>query len=163
MSPDSGTPPTDVSTSPVEAGEDAGMNDSQLRRLVGINGYMAYSNTLVGNPAPAIREQYLRTTNPVPGDLVLETSTYRHWAWQEDGDPGAALGILLRVVDEPVATQEEHAAMLAEGDYYVGDGETYADVPKERITYLRPLDGSVPEFRWHNADFIRVFSRAERP
>lgn len=152
----------DESEDALAARETGGMNEFQLRRLVGINGYMAYSNTLVGNPAPAISAQYQRTTHPFPGDLVLETSTFRHWASKENGEPGPALGVLLREVDEPVLSEDEYAALHEAGNYYDHKDETYADIPKERVIYVRPLDGSVPEFRWHNADFIRVFSSPER-
>lgn len=137
---------------------------SQLLRMVAINAYAAWTNTLVGNPAPAVKEQFERTTNPQPGDVVLETSTVWTWAKHSDEAPRdqyPALGVLLRVVQEPIVTAEQLSKLHAEGDHYVRAGETLDEIPKERVTYIRPLDGSVPEYRWTNASFIRVFASLE--
>lgn len=116
-----------------------------LLRLVAINAYVAYSNTLVGNAAPAIHAQFLRTKDPQVGDVVLETST----VWQksrhveETPTQFPQLGVLLRVAQEPYP-------------YEPGDYEDGEPIPTEKVWYIRPLDGSVPEYRWTNAIFIRV-------
>lgn len=128
--------------------------NAELRRLIACNAYAAYLNTLVGNPAPRIAEEGERTRAPQPGDVVLETSTI--WRWHDD--PGPALGVLLRDVREPIYSREEFDAMHAEGDYWDNPDEDYEILPTEQIFYVRPLDGSVEEFRWHNATFIRVHS-----
>lgn len=137
----------------------------QLMRMVAINAYAAYSNTLVGNAAPAIRQQFERSTKPQPGDVVYERSTIWQWARNADDAPldqYPGIGVLLREAVEPIATAEQLAAMHAHGDYYVRIDETLGDIPKERVFYIRPLDGSVPEYRWTNADFVRVFDSLDQ-
>jgi hypothetical protein len=125
--------------------------DFDLYRLIAINAYTAYRNTVVGNPAPAIAEQYARTTNPQPGDLVLEVSTIwkqSRYALEAPRAQYPELGFLLRVEMEPFPREE---------------GETEPDDgAREKVWYIQPLDGSVPEYRWVNANFIRVFTELER-
>lgn len=131
----------------------------RLLRLIAINAYVAYSNTIVGSPAPEVEAVGKRTVNLQPGDLIVERSTLWHWAKHADEAPATQypqMGILLRIVHEPIETQEELDALHAQGDYIVRPGETLADIPKELVFYIKPLDGSVPEYRWHNADFLRV-------
>lgn len=123
-----------------------------IYRLLAIAGYTAYSNSLVGSQAPKVAEYFERIRNPQAGDLVVETSTIHH----EDWNP-AALGWLLDIADEPVETEEEHRAMLAEGDYWKTKNEGYDAVPLERVWCVEPLDPDAPcPFRWHNADFISI-------
>lgn len=119
--------------------------ESRLFRLLAINAYAAYSNTIVGNPAPAIEWQGQRTCEPQVGDVVLETSTVWRWARYSDEAPSdqyPGIGVLIRVVREPIP--------IAEGE--TDDGAT------ETVHYIRPLDGTVPEYRWTNASFIRVLA-----
>lgn len=113
-----------------------------LLRLVAINAYAAYMNTLVGNPAPAVEKQGKRTQDPQVGDVVLETSTVWRVSRHVEDTPGEfhGLGVLLRRVREPCPRAEDEE----------DDGAT------EEVFYIRPLDGSVPECRWTNASFIRV-------
>jgi hypothetical protein len=146
-----------------EAKYDATLTDwrdtGRLLRLIAINTYVAYSNSLVGNPAPAVRAVYERKRNPQPGDIVMETSTIWRWAEHADEAPSdqyPAIGVLLRIESEPVCTQTALDEMHADGDYFVRLDEKLTDVPTERVFYIKPLDGSVPEYRWTNADFIRV-------
>ncbi len=116
---------------------------ARLFRLVAINAYRVYLGTLIGNPPPGLKALGERITNPEPGDLVLETSTIYKWAKDSEQAPLAqypALGVLLRKTREPFPGKEEDA-----------DPVTYEDV-----WYLRPIDGSVSEYRWTNANFIQV-------
>ena len=123
-----------------------------IYRLLAVAGYQAYNNSLVGSPAPAVAAYGCRVRNPQIGDLVVETSTI----WMDDWNP-AALGWLLDDLYEPVETEEEHEAMLAGGDYWKVEGESYDAVPSERIYYIDPLDPDAPSpFRWHDADFISL-------
>jgi hypothetical protein len=123
------------------------MEPHELARLVAINGYAAWSATLVGDPAPSVRALYDRMRDPQPGDLVLETST----GYREPWDPGA-LGYLDRVVMEPAMSPEQWAEGADEGE----------PLPYEQIWYVRPFvpteDGKW-EVRWHNASFIALPDR----
>jgi len=131
-----------------------------LLKLVAINAYAAYCNAMT-NRAPQYAAQFLRTSEPEAGDVVLEVSTvFRSKdAYEPIEGQFASLGILLRKVQEPVVSAERLAEMHAEGDYFKSPEETLDQIPKEVIYYVRPLDGSVPEFRWSNARFIRVLSK----
>jgi hypothetical protein len=117
----------------------------RLLRLIAINAYTAYRNTLIGDPPPALAAFGSRIRDPRPGDIVIETSTIYRWAQHADEAPSEqypSIGILLRVADEPFPCEE---------------GEIEPDEnARERVYYIQPLDGSVPEYRWTNADFIVV-------
>lgn len=117
----------------------------ELARLISHSGYLAYMNTLVGNATPAIRATFDRMRRPVPGDLVLEITTYNREPW----DPGA-LGYLVRVVDEIVHEPTEEDPYEEPFSY------------EERAWYVRPFvpteDGRA-EVRWHNAEFIALPDR----
>lgn len=146
----------------------AWMSDERRRiyllQLIAINAYAAYCNVLMGTSAPRGREIFERMTHPEPGDLVLETSTIWQAARHAEDVPKQlpCLGVLLRVVDEPVCTQADLDAMHAEGDSYTSPNESLADIPRERVWYIQPLDNSVPEYRWTNASFIQVFNSLEQ-
>lgn len=120
---------------------------ARLFRLLAVNAYHAYSHTLVGNAAPKVQAAYERMTHPMPGDVVLETSTIWTWAKHVDEEPMKQcpyLGVLLRTAREP----------------YPRDPEEQSEevVATELVYYIRPIDGSVPEYRWTNANFIALFS-----
>jgi hypothetical protein len=136
-------------------------------RQVAILGYSTYTATLVGDPAPFARRLNQRMRDPRPGDLVLETSTIWRLVPEAHGewDP-AALGYLLREVDEPAFTRAawevecaQEAAWHAEhypDEPYEPMEEFRVDAPPmERVQYLQRLDTG-GEFRWHNADFIAL-------
>jgi hypothetical protein len=127
----------------------------RLLYLLALNGYQAYRHTVVGNPAPQVANTFDRLTHPVPGDLVLEISTCQRWL-HSDRSPGHALGWLLRVVQEPVMTQDGLDQLHQEGDYFDTPDETIATIPTEKVFYVKPLDGSIESARWIDADFIVV-------
>jgi hypothetical protein len=102
-------------------------------RLIEALAYNLYRATIVGDPAPFVRELGTRMANPQPGDLVLETTTLRR-----PNSYGARLGRLLRIVDEPFP------------DWPDDEG----DAPLERVWYITLPDGR--EYRWTNASFIAV-------
>lgn len=90
------------------------------------------------------RDGWERAKNPMPGDLVVEMTT----AFRAR-DPMAQIpqiGILLRVADEPWPDWNE--------------AEEERPAPLETVYYVRPLDGTVNEFRWVNASFISPLSEA---
>jgi hypothetical protein len=118
--------------------------DFDLWRLIAIGAYTAYSNSLVGNPAPKVREYFERVSHPQVGDVVLEMSTVWRWAAHAVEAPRKQypeLGVLLRVTEEPFPAAE---------------GEEPDPTVTETVHYIQPLDGSVPEYRWTNARFIQV-------
>lgn len=135
----------------------AAVTDAFACRLIALNGYVAWSNTLVGDPAPKISEQFQRSNDPRPGDLVLETTTIFRWLPHVNVGPGVALGWLISKEDEPIMSREDFDAMHARGEHYNAEDETYESLPTESVYTLRPLDNSeIEEQRWVNANFIRV-------
>jgi hypothetical protein len=134
--------------------------DAELLRFVALNGYAAYRNCMGFPRCDDVESEFHRATNPQPGDLVLETSTI--WRWADKDSPGAALGRLLRVTNEPIMSAEKLAEMHANGECWGDPKETIDDIPTERVFYVAPLDRSVPEYRWVNADFIRLHDRHPR-
>lgn len=101
----------------------------QMREAI----YSAYRATLIGNPCQVTLKYYERTSAPVPGDLVIETSTI----WRSRGTTDLdAIGILDRVVREPIP------------DW----GEENGPAPTEKVWHIKTLDGR--DFRWTNANFI---------
>lgn len=96
-------------------------------------GYMAYRNSCVGNPAPAVKEFFDRSIAIEPGDIVLEISSI-HASWHT-GAAGKSLGRLLQITMEPCFETE--------------------DSPTEHVWHIESLiDKSVT--RWRNADFIAI-------
>ena len=139
------------------------MTEQELQQLA-ILGHSLYKVTLVGNPAPFVERLGARMRAPRPGDLVVEISTiYRLLRGQWDT---AALGYLLREVDEPAFTREAweaeraaeaawHAQHHPDEPYEPTEEFTTYDPPMERVQYLQRFDGN-GEFRWHNAEFIAL-------
>lgn len=123
-----------------------------IYRLVAVAGYQAYAHSLVGKPAPAVRDYFERVREPREGDLVLEMSTFRMEPWEPGG-----LGWLLEFKQEPIQSVADHKAMMEEGDYWKRPGESYDAVPYEPVWYIDPLDPfATSPFRWTNADFIAI-------
>lgn len=118
------------------------MSPAESERLIETLAYSLYLATLVGDPAPRIKELHQTLTHPQPGDLVLEISSIY------DARPeraGTRLGRLESFGYEPMWTPEEWAEM--------GE-ESSAAIPREKVYYITLADGR--EYRWHNAAFIVV-------
>lgn len=115
---------------------DGHQQTANLARLVAHSGYLAWTNTLVGDRAPVVTDCNKRMRDPQIGDLVLETSTYYREPW----DPGA-LGWLLSVDQEPWYTEEDGTVLI------------------EQVWYVEPFvpraDGEF-KVRWTNAMFIAL-------
>lgn len=111
---------------------------ADILEMLAKTAYSAYRFTLISGPQ-FTKDNFNRMNNPVPGDLVLETSTHYGRA-----KAGVRLGYLLRKVREPFPWSEEEIA------------DNGGECPTELCYYIRPLDGSVPEYRWTNASFIAV-------
>lgn len=137
-----------------DVGDEAYQRETALLNLIAINGYAAYRNTCVGDPAPRVREEFERSILPQPGDLVLEI-TGRWYTGDSDGIRWA-LGYLLRVTQEPVQSRDDFQQMHAEGDYWKSPDERYEDIPTEDVWYIKPLDGRLESVRWRNCSFIRI-------
>lgn len=114
------------------------------RRMMMDLAYVLYSATMVGDPAPKVADMYRRISNPVPGDLVLETSSFRRGEMK-------AFGILLAKRDEYWHTDEQWEEDLADGAYYASDTR-----PTEDIWYVQYGPNPDDICRWHNCSFIMV-------
>lgn len=110
-------------------------------RLVETLAYNLYLSTLVGDPAPRIKQLGDRISRPVVGDMVLEVSTIH-----DETRVGTRLGRLVREALEPMYTPE--------GWYAEGNAGPDEPIPRERVQYIELSDGR--EYRWHNARFITV-------
>jgi hypothetical protein len=122
---------------------------------------------LVGNPAPAVARMWERMKTPVPGDLVIETSTFYR---RDEDDRVKAMGILIAHRVEWGETDEEWAAhveqeRVAYEDFLRGPYSQPGDGPFdpsqcERLTdhawYIQygPQPGDV--CRWENCDFMMI-------
>jgi hypothetical protein len=118
---------------------DTPATDDDLLSLLCISAYNHYLATLVGNPTPSVKRAGDRMTSPRVRDWVIETSTIYDRARDKN-----RIGRLLRVENEPICTAEQWAER----------GGGIEPVPRERVTYLRTVDGR--EYRWTNASFIAV-------
>lgn len=125
---------------------------SDNARLLHVLAYRLYLSTLVGSPAPNVRQLGDRMTQPVPGDLVMEISTIYHDGSNPKFPDRTAerMGILLRDARELVCTPEEWTEQ---------GGEQGEPIPNQRVFYLALPDGR--EYRWHNANFIAIPQRIE--
>lgn len=116
--------------------------------MLGVAGYTAWSNSLIGAAPPSLRNYYDRASNPQPGDLVVETSSF--WIRMRDGNrPFVCVGRLVSHAVEQVP--------------YVFDDDHVPD-PDDDLTYneeawyvdlLSDPDRKEP-FRWMNASFVAI-------
>jgi hypothetical protein len=122
---------------------------------------------LVGNPAPAVARMWERMKHPVPGDLVIETSTFYR---RNEDDRLKAMGVLLAHRVEWADTDEEWAARIEaeragyedflRGPYsQPGDGP-FDPLRCERLTdrawYVQYGSQAVDICRWVNCDFMMI-------
>lgn len=123
-------------------------------------GYAAYRASTMATDVPAGRKYYDRCTNPRVGDLVLEVSSF-FAKWQDPGGVGGhSIGILEADEQEPVCTELQLQEMHASGDCYQRLDETLADIPKERVFYIRnPATGELA--RWTNASIVALVEEPE--
>lgn len=129
--------------------EDAITTDVAL----GIAARVAYSTYLA---MPVDSELYNRMCAPRVGDIVLEISAWRG-SWRKPrGVAGASFGILTKECEEPVSSAQELEEMHAAGDCWHSLSETVADIPKERVVYVRSLVNLEQFYRWRNCNFIAV-------
>jgi hypothetical protein len=99
--------------------------------LLAASAYQAYSNALVGNPAPKISAYFERADNPQIGDFVLEISAL-------NTDARKRLGKLLSITDE-----------------LYPDWEGDEPVPTRKVWTIELLtDGA--QMRWENCKFIAL-------
>ncbi len=117
-----------------------------LRRLLFVSAYQVYRSTLHGCGAPITGMLRDALTKPEPGHLVMEITTI----YMPERD-AFRFGRLLRRAYEPSWTAEQWA------DPEV-NAHPEAPRPTTLIWYVALEDGT--EYRWDNADFIRVFERS---
>ena len=110
------------------------------------------SATLVGHPAPIVREMYERMSAPRPGDLVVEQSARR--------DPDRCyrgFGILLACREEWATKDEEWERYLQAEREASPDGTVFDDERiKERAWYIQYGPSHRDICRWENATFVAV-------
>lgn len=116
------------------------MTVMDLRRLFYVSAYQVYLDTLHTCGAPITRKLADAIQNPKPGHLVMETSTI----YMPERDE-SRFGRLLRKTREPCYSSDEWRAQ---------GGKDEEPIPTESVWYIELPDGR--EYRWVNADFIRV-------
>ncbi len=104
--------------------------------------YQTWRATLCAGPQ-SIRELFEELRNPKPGDLVMETTTHG----MKKRDPLEGIGRLVSVMQEPMYTQEA----WKEAGYDEGE-----PIPTERIWIIELIFDDGRQFRWRNAQFIKV-------
>jgi hypothetical protein len=112
---------------------------------IGIAGYTAWSNTLVGNQAPRTKAYYERAGKPEIGDLVVESSSLLLRLSRGSADMTQHVGIL---VDHKVETLT----------YTPQEPEEEPETYQEEAWYVRSLlaeDDAEPG-RWVNATFVAI-------
>lgn len=113
----------------------------ELLRLLGISAYIAWRNTCCGNPSPLQERYWHRMNNPIPGDLVVETTTLTR------GHPPNGIGRLLSVAPEPYPDWD--------------DEDEEEPIPTRDIWTIETLDGR--QVRWENCHFIKIPEDAYDP
>jgi hypothetical protein len=122
---------------------------------------------LVGNQAPVVARMWERMKSPVPGDLVIETSTFYR---ADEDDRVKAMGILIAHRVEWWQTDAEWAAEVEEEraaheDFLRGPHSQPGDGPFdpskcERLTdhawYVQYGPQPADVCRWVNCDFMMV-------
>ena len=112
---------------------------------IGAAGYAAFSQSLVGNPAPVHRAYYERVTHPLPGDLVVETTTFQ---WRDLRGVGhVAVGTLVSYGTEHIVRRKGVDGAEEDWEY------------DERAWYVEPYCGG-DAVRWTDAEFVAIPSRA---
>jgi len=109
-----------------------------------------HSAVLVGNPAPKVAEMYARMTDPRPGDLVMEVTSF--FRTRDVDTKIKGFGILIDHRDEWASTDEEWAAELA-GD---ADLDPVADRFRDHAWYVQYGPAAEDVCRWVNCEFIAV-------
>jgi hypothetical protein len=121
--------------------------------LIGMARHL-HSATLVGNPAPIVKEMYERITHPRIGDLVMEGST----PYRKDVDTRIkGLGILVERRYEWWETDEEWEQVKAE-DSSVSDEDRLTD----EAWYVQYGPGPSDVCRWTNCSFVALPELGER-
>lgn len=108
---------------------------------------MAYLATLHGCDVPNRKKLYDALSNPKVGDMVLEISTI-----YSEKHVGTRLGRLNKIAKEDFPYSEKDRQYFLEHD---------GRVPQETAYYIELPDGT--EFRWTNANFIKVLEDIPRP
>jgi hypothetical protein len=113
--------------------------------LIGVAGYTAWSNTLIGGAPPIVRAYYERASHPRPGDLVVETSSLG-LRIRDGRQPETCVGILERRTVETLPYLDDDGNPDPEGGAY-----------DEEAWYIRLLVQPEAEpYRWTNATFVAI-------
>lgn len=117
-------------------------NTETLVLLLKHSAYNTYLATLCGGPK-YLQDLFKELRNPRVGDLVMETTTHR----MRDRNPVEGIGRLVRVTSEPMYTRQAWNAF---------GGKDSEPIPEEKIYTIELVFDDGREFRWKNADFIKV-------
>lgn len=135
------------------SGDDLLALDAARRQVMMRMGYALWDSVLVASPAPRVRARYERMSEPQPGDLVMETSTW--YRYRDDPERQIySFGILLAERYEWATTDEEHAARVAEERELGFDDDITRRV--EQAWYIQFGPEARHVYRWHNGSFICI-------
>lgn len=109
-----------------------------------------HSAVLVGNPAPKVAEMYARMTDPRPGDLVAEVTSF--FRTRDIDTKIKGFGILIDHREEWASTDEEWAATIAEDPDLNADEDRFHD----HAWYIQYGPAAEDVCRWVNCEFIAV-------
>jgi hypothetical protein len=126
-----------------------GLTPDEVLFALGAAGYAAWSMCLVGNPAPVVSNYHRRVSTPVPGDLVVEISSFS--LRMRDGDLPKIRGCIGRLVKH----QQETQVVDAEGNALSEDEQFTREV-----WYIEQVDGGV--ITWENCSFIAIPSTPQQ-
>lgn len=111
----------------------------QAIAVIGAAGYQSWSNAIT-RTTPSGRAYYERIMNPLPGDLVVETSSFSTREW--DDRAHTAVGFLGERVTETLAHDDHEPG--EEPEYYT-----------EQVWYVTPNLGG-DTVRWTDAHFVAI-------
>lgn len=118
------------------------MKTPEVVALLKSTAYNLWQASLCEGPQ-LIRDLFQELRNPQPGDLVMETTTHR----MKNRDPLEGIGRLVSITREPTCSPEAWKESGAE------EGEP---IPTERVWTIELIFDAGRQFRWRNADFIKI-------
>lgn len=140
----SATPSDSPQPKEQESNQETGLAPCPLEfvELLKMNAYNLWGSTLCVGP-PKLQQLFDELHKPNVGDLVMETTTFR----MKSRDPREGIGRLVKIAREPFYTRES----AKESGYEEGE-----EIPEETVYYIKLCFDDNREYRWSNANFIKV-------